>query len=317
MDKTKKTLKRVIWAVDPYVVSPDLQMRTAHALRALTKGLKVSIEPVYVISPQHLRVTTSSFGEFIQGETVEDLRKVESAPEKMIETLGMRAELPGLLPPKRLLHESYSLRGTAETLLKYAKHTDTDLIAVGTRAREGLGRFFFGSFAETLLLHSRIPLFTVNPSASPFNHFKHIIFATDCSPTSRKAFEQVLHVAKELKTKLTLFHKSEYLIEGTSTSRYNISDMRHLPIQAEIRKTEEKMAQWKTEAKTAAVEVDVVIDKDVGNVSEAVLHYAEKIDSPLLAMAPHSGELMTAMIGSATRQVVRHAHCPVWVVHPT
>ncbi len=50
------------------------------------------------------------------------------------------------------------------TILDVAKEGGTDLIVMGTHGRTGLAAIFFGSVAEYVVRHSRIPVLTVRQS---------------------------------------------------------------------------------------------------------------------------------------------------------
>ena len=51
----------------------------------------------------------------------------------------------------------------SETILDYAFDSKIDLIVLGTHGRKGLDRIIFGSVAEYVVKHSRVPVLTVNP----------------------------------------------------------------------------------------------------------------------------------------------------------
>ncbi len=48
------SLKKVIWALDAFEDSKDLRSHSIDALKSITQGHKVEIEPVYVLSPDQL-----------------------------------------------------------------------------------------------------------------------------------------------------------------------------------------------------------------------------------------------------------------------
>jgi nucleotide-binding universal stress UspA family protein len=51
----------------------------------------------------------------------------------------------------------------ADEILSYAEKTNVDLIVMSTHGRSGLSRFFYGSVAEKVVRHSRIPVLLVAP----------------------------------------------------------------------------------------------------------------------------------------------------------
>jgi len=66
--------------------------------------------------------------------------------------------------PHNQLH-IYNAYNIEEGILSFAKETDVDMIAMGTRGRGGLSLFFSGSVASDLVNHSRKPVFTLKIKA--------------------------------------------------------------------------------------------------------------------------------------------------------
>jgi nucleotide-binding universal stress UspA family protein len=50
----------------------------------------------------------------------------------------------------------------ADEILSYAEKTNVDLIVMSTHGRSGLSRFFFGSVAEKVSRHSRVPVLLIS-----------------------------------------------------------------------------------------------------------------------------------------------------------
>src|SRR5262249_39669163 len=151
-----------LWAIDPFSDKTQ-QLRTAGFLKALTKGQDITIEPVTVLSPDQLKVSSE-----LELEAVQTLKKWLKP-----------VKVNGLTEPTVLISDSLSRRAAVEKLLEYAEKSQASLIAVGTHARKGVMRFLLGSFAETLILHSKTPLLIVNPKCKPMPAIKEILFATD------------------------------------------------------------------------------------------------------------------------------------------
>jgi nucleotide-binding universal stress UspA family protein len=54
---------------------------------------------------------------------------------------------------------------------------------------------------------------------------------------------------------------------------------------------------------------------DVGSISTAITSLAREKKVGWIAMEGQSGPIAAALLGSITRQVIRTAPCPVWVIH--
>ena len=53
--------------------------------------------------------------------------------------------------------------GAADEILSYSKKNSIDLIIMSTHGRSGLSRFLFGSVAEKVSRHSRVPVLLISP----------------------------------------------------------------------------------------------------------------------------------------------------------
>jgi nucleotide-binding universal stress UspA family protein len=53
--------------------------------------------------------------------------------------------------------------GAAEEILSYVEKNGVDLIVMSTHGRSGLSRFLFGSVAEKVSRHSRVPVLLISP----------------------------------------------------------------------------------------------------------------------------------------------------------
>jgi len=72
------------------------------------------------------------------------------------------AEVEERLRTKGLRVDSHVRYGNdAEEILDHASRSDSDLIAMSTHGRSGLGRWMLGSVAEKVLRHSAKPIFLV------------------------------------------------------------------------------------------------------------------------------------------------------------
>lgn len=308
--KTRKPetlpLKRILWAVDAFAENPWVQVTPAYVIRGLTNGTKPRVEPVYVRQPAV--VTVPRLGALVP---------TDSAPEakKNLRRLVGRVPLPRLAEPRVIAADAPSTGATVRELIAFAKRRKSDVIAVSTHARSGPSRWFLGSFAESLILHSPIPVLVVSPEVRPFRRVTHVVFPTDFSPASRTTFERVVSLAKQMKLDLMIFHQHEpiypqmpypFLVPAV----YGPSIARR---EAELEDEAEMWAAW---ARARGVPTVFHIGKRRGGAAEAIVRAAGKFRHGMIAMASQSGPVASALLGSVTRQVIRSAKCPVLVVHP-
>ncbi len=306
--KSISTAKRVIWAVDAFTEDRRLHQKAISVLKAWSKQSELVIEPVFVMSPDQIFAPPEVFAHISEG--------FQGEARMRLKGLMKKAGLAGLLEPTFLESNTFSLRMAVQTLLDYARQTKAEFILASTQSKKGVTRFLFGSFAESLVLQSEIPVFLVSPKTVP-SALKHVLFASDFSDKSKEAFKEIAREAKERNFKITVYNKVEYLTDYsmayiTASSVYQkIVDQDLLKRKAQAN----DLVEW---AKGQGVEAEVFVDdksKEV-NVAAAILKATSKVKADTIAIASQSGRVASAILGSVTRQVVRSAKHPVWVVHP-
>ncbi|MGZ3688805.1 MAG: universal stress protein, partial [Bdellovibrionota bacterium] len=133
-----------------------------------------------------------------------------------------------------------------------------------------------------------------------------ILFPTDFGSQSEVAFPNVLALAKDLGSKLLLFHR---------IPRPRLMPLDPLRFDTERAKRQNISTAYIEKARELGVEIQVIIEASGDSASQAILELAQKERAGLIAMAAQSGAVASTIAGSTTRQVVRESPCPVWVLH--
>ncbi len=320
---TEHTIRRIVWAVDPFAEDVELQRRTAEAVCAVSANAGagsadangVAIEPVSIIywdDRSVLSTTHPTASASISSNASTDIQGAAAiAVNKMIQQFGIKRALP----PTILVQGDLSLGKAVRRLIQHAKESETDLIAVGTQARTGATRFLLGSFAETLILQSDVPTLVVSPKSKPIQKINHILYPTDLSRKSVDAFSDVVTLAKRLGASITVFHRVEYQSLGP------VGLIPAPPIFIESYKTdvslrEKESGMLAARARATGIDVNIKVEHQGAGALDAILELSEGMESGLIAMVSQSSSVKSILLGSITRQVIRHAHCPVWVIHP-
>ncbi|MGH9712190.1 MAG: universal stress protein [Candidatus Acidiferrales bacterium] len=93
------------------------------------------------------------------------------------------------------------------------REKNIDLIVIGTRGRQGLGKFVLGSEAEIILRRAPCAVLTVGPHVTPEVEqtigMKQIVYATSLSPESQSAAAYAISFADENQAHLDLLHVIE------------------------------------------------------------------------------------------------------------
>ena len=298
-------LHPIIWAMDALQDSPEIETRCFEIIQSLIGQSDIEVEPVCVLPPYRVNspfdVIYPPFP-YLGEQAIESLKgRLQNFSSTM------------LSPPKIIDKPVMSTAGAVRELSKYAEERKADLIVVGTHCRKGISRFFLGSFAESLLLNSRTPLLMVGIHMAQITKFDSIFFPTDFGRTSELVFLQVVDLAKSLQAKLFIYHmvqKPVILPAGLAPS----VDLPRIMKEEKI-KTRERLDRYLELAKQSDLKAEIIYEFSGDSESEAILKTALTKHAGLIAMAAQSGAVRSTIIGSTTRQVVRGAPCPVWVLH--
>lgn len=300
------TVQKVAWAVDAFPDKADLQSRAGKAIQGFVQALGAKVEPVWVMrmDPEVMLIP----------ETPQSRKSRMATADQNVKTLVKSIGGKGFLPTRFLHCDVPSVKATVRTLLRFADKDGCDLIAVATHARQGASRLFLGSFAETLILESPIPVLITNAKSPVVGKVKHILFATDFSDESREAYEQVLGIAKQIGADVLLFHQLE--------NPYPIAAYPYLaPVipqetLEEIRAARQKAGEaWVAAAAQQKVRAKLHLSTTQGDVAKKIVSAAAKLKSCVIAMASQSGPVSAVILGSLTRRVLRTASTPLLILH--
>src|SRR5262249_13116789 len=159
--------------------------------------LKVAIQPVYVLSP-----TTINLRMFTPNAPV---KQYAPSADKLVQEALKGCPLDGLLKPEVIVQRTELLRDAVRALVAYGRSQPASLIAVSTHANRGFSRLLLGSFAETLILNSKIPVLVINPAAQS-RPIRKILFPSDLATGSKFFFRKVCDLAKDLGAEVELLH---------------------------------------------------------------------------------------------------------------
>jgi nucleotide-binding universal stress UspA family protein len=297
--------KKILWAVDPFPETPDITAQSARAIQSVATADSL-VEPAFVLRPREFELESNKF--IVEGKDL-----IEEA-EKNVRNVPAFATLSNVRPMKYITASGNSLRLSVTALLEYAVDSGATLIAVCTHARKGMHRLFLGSFAESLIFQSPIPVLITNPSVPlGVGRIEHMLYPTDFTETSRAVFQQFLSYAKTLNVKVVLFNKFEYAyVDGA----YPFVPLSVQPMKEVLEAREKTGREWIEEGKEHGVDVRFLHSKSKKDVASTICRAAGKLASSMIVMVSQTGPVVSAIMGSTTRQVIRQSRRPVLVLHP-
>lgn len=300
-----------VWAVDPFDPDQERIRSMSDLLKAWAPTLLLRVQPISIVGPMDLNWPIEFKASFH--------KNVSKLAEKSISPLfDDIARDPVFDEPKVLVQPTTSLTASVDFLLNEAKKQRAQFIAVSTHGRKGFERFRLGSFAESIIAYSKVPVLALGPKMKAAKNISRILVATDFSSSSRRVYVRVIEWAKKLGAQIVLLHRFEnpvpailYGGTGAGVDAELIAQMLH-----DAKVAREKQAHaWQKLAQGQGVECSVVFSRDLEGLGEAIASHAKKERVDLIAMTTYRGPIGQGLLGSVARDVLALAPCPVLISH--
>lgn len=190
-------------------------------------------------------------------------------------------------------------------LLRIAKEQDVDMIVTGTQSKSGIERLILGSTAEQIIRNAECTVLTVGPHAKAAEDtpltFRNIVYATDFTPSAKKAAIYALSFAEDSGAHLFLC----YVIgpqEPTSAGQ----ELSEGAFQCALKEMiPESAYDW--------CDPECVVEH--GYAGEAILKLAERVQADLIVLGTRKASfLLTHIERGLTPQLLAQATCPVMTI---
>jgi len=185
------------------------------------------------------------------------------------------------------------------------KH-EVDLIVVGTHGRTGVRKLLLGSVAEEIFRLAHCPVLTVGPhvprDVPAAVELRHILYATDFTPTAERAAAYALSLAQEHQAKLTLLHVIQ---DGGDASPKNQALMQSFFTRRLRELMPAEASDW----------CDPELVLEAGAPAESILKVAANRQADLIVLGVRRTANFPGHLPPATAyKVVCQAQCPVLTV---
>lgn len=289
-------IERIIWAVDFLSEEPELEKQALQFIKVVNKKLEAQIQPVFVTNNHPMQ---NRYMEDILKHIKKRFSKYKSihlnSPISIGQNIGVNPDI----------------REQVDALLSYAQLENFDLIVTQTHAHSGIKKWLLGSFAETLILRSKIPVMSINPSAEKPNSIKKIFFPFELGKVDRPEYSQTLRLAGQLEAKLLLYHR-------LPTPSHYLGPYAHL-LQEEFRldknEAEETAQELEKLAKAENIKTEIIIETKKSRISDSILKSVEAHGADMIAIVSKKDATGRLLLGSVGLDVVRKSTYPVWILH--
>ena len=183
-------------------------------------------------------------------------------------------------------------------IMTVSAEADVDLIVMGTHGIKGIAEFFVGSNTYKVVTHAKVPVLSVQTTASHLG-YKNILLPIDDSTHSRQKVNHAIELAKHFGSKLHILGLEHSDDDAIDRGKFEI-----------------KLEQIVAYAKKCGVHCDMEIVKG-SNQAKTTLEYANNKDNDLIIIMTDQEENISGrLLGSYAQQVVNHSKIPVLSVQP-
>lgn len=309
LPKMSKKMGPVIWAMDPSTINDEVVRRFQSLLSSL-KCEENEVFPATIFSPFDLG-WLSPVGKELKSRT---LKALTEKVKKQWDQHGINHDKAGFI-----IAESTSKRDQALALIQFAMRKKAKMIIVGSGAKSRNNLTGLGSFSETLISLSPVPVLVIGESVETFHPITKILFPTDFSQSSVATFKKVVQMAKTYGAEVILYH---FLNLEQGPMAFGIPwgyEIRWLDeywkMHSDLRQEEgDKLSTW---AARHGVKCQFICDRKTGVLSERIMEVAKNNQVDLLPIAVKRGPWSQVILGGTVRHIFAHATCPVMAIHAT
>ncbi len=193
----------------------------------------------------------------------------------------------------------------ADAVFQVSLEFNIDLIAMCAHARTGLGRWFMGSVAETVVRRTQLPVLLTRPGIPPPRKtLRRILVALDGSEESFAIMIAVRRLAVRTGAEVVLLHVTEHSFAPVS--------QRGGPVASGIPEDPERklLAVAERLEESGLVSWQVIAG---GDAAEEILEHARSLEADVIAMSTHArcgrerasfGSVAQAVLGRTDRAVL-------------
>lgn len=293
---------KIVWSVDAFQKSDAGLKSAARHVAALAEFFGATVTACYACPEPDVAMDAKALA------TLEApyLREAEKRLER-IAKLVPRCR-PNLLAGGRGKADDVAL------VLKHAQKIGAGLIAVDSRGHGALHDYVLGSFTESLLAASTLPVAVIGPhhKASPRHRFRSFLFPTVFSSGDEAVFRDLLPVIKRKRGAVFVTHSViETLLPVIAASAQIGGGF--IPLESSYfestgRRAHEHLARWLSLAHKAKVPVGGAINESEDAVA-SVLAASKKCD--LIVMTSRMGKPGHRHLSAVARKIIRLSPVPV------
>jgi len=139
--------------------------------------------------------------EWFADESKKQLAELEQKLEPLVETLDEEDMQPHI-------HSQSDEGSLVENIKSITDRRDIELIVMGSRTKDPIDHFFFGSETTSVIHHAKCPVLIIPPKNN-LSNLNRIVFATDFDKADFNAIHYLIKIGKLFDTEIEIIHVVE------------------------------------------------------------------------------------------------------------
>ena len=303
--------RKILWPFDPYGNHKNIDDSIRLFFNSLTKVVEYEVQPVYVLSSTFF--TTSDYFEPIDMAALQ-----KNVYEHCQEYLTQFSEFP-ISDPVVIDHNYSSSVAEVSLLRDYVTKNRPDFVLIASQGRSGWERGVMGSFCESFLISSEVPVVVIGKHCRKDVDLARAIMPVEIDNQSQQFLERFLDDHRlEFVDDLTLFHKISFMdLEDIAwaPTLYGLSDFTTADI---IDRAKGKVKDYLSaflDHPLSRKRLSYKISETLGPVADEIENQVSADSYGMVIMKSNAGFLEANFLGSITRDLIRQSTVPV-VVYP-
>ncbi len=300
---------KIIWPIDPTQSHEKADENIHQFLTLLSQQTEFELQPVSVVSADFF--VTSEYFEPVDVKAL--ISYVEKECEVYLKTF--KSFNP---KPVKILENHFSSHGAQVMILSdYVKQTGADFALISSHGRKGWTRLLVGSFAESFLLQSTVPVFVIGPDYRQPQGLSNALMPVELGVTSQDFIEKFLdHHSLSFLKSITLFHKISMLdLEDIAwaPTLYGIGGYQSDDILKKAHSNTEKFLSSFMDHPLSQKRLKYEISKSLDSIHEVLIAESKKSDVHMIILRSQAGPVAARFLGSVAREVIRSSQVPTLV----
>jgi len=293
-------IKKAIWALDVFTDIPESENKVVKNVTSLfaTFRMNPKITPVNVFPGIH----TESHFPFVSAEITNRLQKINTFKLEPVEVI-----------PENMIYPT-SVDDKVNTLIKYTKKNNIDLIIAATHSHKLTSHYLIGSFTKDLISQSPVSLLLINPNCEIKSTIKKVFVPLESIELSEFEINIITNIVNRMNASLTLFfhlqdQASDYFDSDGSVGMFLKAYNKKRSIQME---SYQKNLKIKLQDKITDLKIENIIDSSSSK--ESMLNYLKYQEHDLILLGGKDSKLNKNLPNSSVEFISRNATCPVLII---